>query len=151
MYKDFFKSFLWLPSVLYMAVYWQSIFFGAAFPDDSYVIQSSAKDFNLWYTVSSSLWSPYSLFCQILVIALILSIVLFYKRIPLFSLGLMWFFLTILPVIQIIPLFSVAAVRYLYISSLGLSLSVFSLILYFRKFISNKILIILLVPIFVFL
>ncbi|MBI3591591.1 MAG: tetratricopeptide repeat protein [Candidatus Melainabacteria bacterium] len=103
-----------------------------------------------WFTLGGTFWSPYSLFCQIFVLCLILAMVLLFRRSPLFSIGLIWFFLSIIAEIQIYPLFSIVGARYFYVSSLGLFLSAFSFFIYYRKYLSSKIIIILIIPIFIF-
>ena len=104
-----------------------------------------------WYTVGDSVWSSYSIFCQLFVLCLILAAIFLYKKIPLFTIGIIWFFLSIVLTIQIFPLFSIAALRYFYVPMLGLLLAIFSFVIYFWKYVSTKYLIVLLLPIFCFL
>lgn len=87
-----------------------------------------------WYKVGSSVFSPYSIFCQLFVLALIFAAVYLRKQNPVFSFGILWFFLFFILVIQIIPLFSIAAIRYGYIPAFGFFLSLFS----FVRTIRNK-------------
>ena len=101
-----------------------------------------------WYMLGETVWSPYSFFCQLLIFSVITAAIFLFKKIPLFSIGILWFFLSIFLMIQIIPLFSIVAVRYFYVSSLGLFLSVFSVVLYYKKYLSPKILVIIVLPIF---
>ena len=114
------------------------------FPDSP--IDSRAE----WYIVGDSAWSLYSLFCQILVLTLVIVCIFFYKKIPLFTLGMGWFFFCILSTLQIFPLFSIVGVRWLYVSSLGLSLALFSLLAYLLKFVSKRNFVLLLLPVFSF-
>lgn len=81
-----------------------------------------------WYMVGDSIFSLYSLFCQFFVLFLILSIFFLYKKVPLYSIGVSWFFIAMILFIQIFPLFTIAGVRYAYMSSLGLMLVIFSII-----------------------
>ena len=90
------------------------------------LIDSAAE----WYFVGDSVFSLYSLFCQLVILGLIVSSVFLYKRFPLYSIGIFWFLISYLLVIQIIPLFSIAALRYCYIPTVGLLLAIFSLCMY---------------------
>ena len=111
------------------------------------LIDSAAE----WYKVGESILSSYSLFCQIATTLLILLTVFLYKRFPLFSIGMVWFFLTLVLVIQIIPIFSIVSLRYAYLPSLGLTFALFSLISKLKTCSSPKVLIALSIPIFCFL
>ncbi len=104
-----------------------------------------------WYTVGNSIFGPYSLFCQFLVLSLILSIFFLYKQAPLFSIGVAWFFISSVLYLQIIPLFTIAGVRYAYVPSMGLMLAIFSLVFGCSNIKVRKVLLILAVPIFLFL
>ena len=108
-----------------------------------YLAESKAD----WYMVGGSLWSPYSLFCQLLIFGLILLGVYLYKKIPIFSIGVVWFLVSMVLVIQVVPLFTIVDEHYCYISVIGILLSIFSLVNYCREKISSKILVILIVPI----
>lgn len=103
-----------------------------------------------WYKVGNSLWSSYSLFCQVFIFSLIVFAIIFSRKYPLFSIGIVWFFLSFLLTIQIIPLFSIVALRYCYIPTLGLLLSIFSLFIYSPK-INLKKSIFIFIPILIFL
>ena len=103
-----------------------------------------------WYEVGNSVWSLYSLFSQLFAISLILSIYFMYKKIPLYSIGIIWFFLSIVLVIQIFPLFTIVGMRYVYVPSMGLMLAFFSLV--FNSLNKNKqSLLLLMIPVFIFL
>lgn len=135
--KDILFRAFWLAPQLY--VHYLRLFF---WPD--FLTESQAD----WYKVGGSVFSFYSLFCQFIVIGLILSAILLRKKIPLFTIGVAWFFISMLPVIQIIPLFTIVDEHYCYIGVLGILLAVFSLLVYFKKFISPKLLVILILLIF---
>lgn len=104
-----------------------------------------------WYKVGSSLFSAYSIFCQLAVAMLIFLAIYLHKRLPLFSLGIFWFFVSIALYIQIFPLFTIAGIRYICVPMLGVLLAIFSLLTSKKKFFSNKALLILFTPIIVFL
>ena len=103
-----------------------------------------------WYMVGDSVFSPYSIFCQLFVLGLIAISIALYKRFPLFSLGMFWFFISFVLTIQIIPLFAVVALRYAYVPTLGLLLAMLSFFTH-GKLVSRKVLLISLVPIITFL
>ncbi len=102
-----------------------------------------------WYMVGDSLLSPYSIFCQCIVIALIIFAIVFFRTIPLFSIGIIWFLISMLLVIQIIPLFSIVALRYLYIPSLGLTLALFGLLT--KSIVKRKLVLLICLSLFCFL
>ncbi|GEM_PF-3685054 len=104
-----------------------------------------------WYMVGGSLFSPYSLFCQTLVLCLILSVGFMYKKNPLYSVGISWFFISIVLFIQIFPLFTIVGVRYLYAPGLGLMFALLSFIFSCSRTSFRKCLIVLSIPIFLFL
>lgn len=104
-----------------------------------------------WYMVGNSIFSPYSLFCQLFVLCLLLSIFLAYKKVPLFSIGIAWFFISIVLCIQIFPLFTIAGLRYIYAPSLGLMLALFSLLFKCSNMKLRNSLLILSIPVFIFL
>ena len=104
-----------------------------------------------WYMVSDSIFSLYSLFCQLFVLCLILSVFLAYKKVPLYSVGIAWFFILIVLCIQIFPLFTIAGVRYIYAPSLGLMLALFSLLFKCSNMKLRNSLLILSIPVFIFL
>ena len=101
-----------------------------------------------WYTVGNSIWSIYSLFCQLFVVCLIIASFCLYKKIPLFSIGIFWFFIPMLLVVQIIPFFTIADEHYCYLSSLGIFISIFGLLTYSVKHIKPQFLIAIILPIF---
>lgn len=109
-----------------------------------YLAESKAD----WYVVGRTLWSPYSLFCQFFVLSLIISAALAIKKNPLYSLGIFWFFSTMILVVQIIPLFNIIDEHYCYLSVLGIFLSIFSL---FKSLNNRKIVFSLFIPISLFL
>ena len=104
-----------------------------------------------WYMVGDSLFSPYSLFCQGLVICLIISAFLLFKKIPLFSIGITWFFFSMILVLQIIPLFSIIDEHYCYLSLVGILISIFSLLMHFQRSISKKLILGIFIPVFILL
>ena len=91
-----------------------------------------------WYKVGNSLFDPYTIFCQIVTLGLIISSLVLFKKIPLFSIGIAWFFLNMILVLQVIPLFTIVGLRYCYFSSLGICLAVFGLCSYFKKYFNLK-------------
>lgn len=103
-----------------------------------------------WYTVGDSLFSPYSLFCQFFVLLLIVSIFFLYKKFLLYSIGMLWFFISILLFIQIFPLFTIIGIRYMNVPSLGLVLALFGLILGSSNLGLRRLLFILFIPILIF-
>jgi tetratricopeptide (TPR) repeat protein len=113
-----------------------------------YGLMDSAAE---WYKVGDSILDPYSLFSQIVVLFLIIFSIVYFKRNPYVSLGIWWFFISIVLLIQIFPLFSIAAVRYVYFPSIGLTFSIISLISSIENLKIRKVFFFLLVPIFIFL
>lgn len=101
-----------------------------------------------WYTVGNSAWSVYSLLCQLIILSLILTSIFLYKKIPLFTVGMVWFFVSMILVIQIIPVFSIIDEHYCYLPILGIFLSIFSFFMYYQKYFSSKLLIALTLLIF---
>ena len=135
--KDiFFRAFWLAPQLL---VHYLKLFF---WPD--FLSESKAD----WYTLGDSVFSLYSLFCQIVILFILLSAFKLRKKIPGFTLGIVWFFVSMLPVVQIIPLFSIVDEHYCYLPILGIFLSVFSLVNYFFKSTSPRILIFLAIALF---
>ena len=104
-----------------------------------------------WFYVGKTIFDPYAMFCQLLVISLIVSSVALLKKIPIYSIGVMWFLLHMILVSQIMPLFMMIDEHYSYVSSLGLYLVIFSLILKYKNIFKIKILLSLVIPIFVLL
>ncbi len=131
-----FRAFWLAPQLL---VHYFRLFF---YPD--YLAESKAD----WYKVGGSIWSFYSLFCQSLIFILIISSFLLRKKIPLFSIGVAWFFIGMFPIIQIIPIFSIVDEHYCYLPILGIFLSLFSIVKYFWNPINKKILLVFILPIF---
>lgn len=103
-----------------------------------------------WYMVGNSVLSPYSLFCQLFVILLILSIFFLYKKTPLYSIGMSWFFISIALFIQIFPLFTIIGIRYMNVPSLGLVLALVGLMFGISNMTLRKVLLVFLIPISVF-
>ncbi len=135
--KDVLFRAYWLaPQLL---VHYFRLFF---YPD--YLAESKAD----WYMVGSTLWSPYALFCQGLIIMLILSAIYLYKKIPLYTIGILWFFMSLILVLQIIPLFDIVDEHWCYLSTLGFLLSIFCLFTYRWKTISPRTLLLITVSIF---
>ncbi|MBI1858913.1 MAG: hypothetical protein HYR97_07375 [Candidatus Melainabacteria bacterium] len=137
--KDILFRLFWLSPQL--IVHYLKLFF---FP---YGLIDSATE---WYKVGNSLLSPYSLFCQMLVLFLIGAIFFCYKKLPLVSIGLIWFFLSFAFTIQAIPLFSIVALRYCYIPTVGLILALFGLVDYFQRYIPKQLLMILIGIVYIF-
>ena len=131
-----FRTFWLAPQLI---VHYFRLFF---WPD--YLSESKAT----WYIVGDSLFSPYSLFCQALVLVLIVSAVVLYRKIPLFTIGITWFFFSMILVLQIIPLFNIVDEHYCYLAGLGLLLAIFSLINFSLKNFHPKLLVICILPIF---
>lgn len=125
-----FRAFWLSPQLI---VHYFRLFF---WPD--YLAESKAD----WYFVGDSVFSFYSLFCQIFVVLLLISCWLLKKIIPLYSVSIMWFFTTMVLVLQIIPTFSIVDEHYCYLSSVGLFLTFFSILDYFKRFISKRMIII---------
>ncbi|MBI3308596.1 MAG: hypothetical protein HYZ79_04415 [Candidatus Melainabacteria bacterium] len=138
--KDVLFRAFWLAPQL-LVHYFKLIFFPFG------LIDSKAE----WYKVGSSLFSTYSVFCQLAITVLILLALYLYKKIPLFLCGIVWFFISIALCIQIFPLFTITGIRYICIPMLGILLAIFSLFVHKKNFFSNKILIMLFIPIFIFL
>ena len=135
--KDiFFRAYWLVPQLL---VHYLRLFF---WPD--FLAESKAD----WYKIGNSVWSAYSLFCQILILVLILSSVILRKKIQLFTIGIFWFFICMLPIIQIIPLFTIVDEHYCYLPIIGLFISIFSLVMHYLKNIKPITLIILFIPVF---
>ena len=73
------------------------------------------------------------------------------KKIALYSIGVIWFLISLLPILQIIPLFTIVDEHYCYLPMLGLLIALFGLFNYFWKNLPPKILITILLPVFCFL
>lgn len=135
--KDILFRAIWLAPQL--VVHYFRLFF---WPD--FLAESKAD----WYKVGASVFSPYSLFCQGVVVSLLFAAVLLWKKLPVFCLGIFWFFITMLPVLQIIPVFSIVDEHYCYLAIIGIFISLFSFVVYYSKHTSRKILLLLVLPIF---
>lgn len=112
-----------------------------------YLAESKAD----WFMVGDSLWSPYSLFCQIFVALIILSAIFLAKKNPLYSIGIAWFFFSVILIVQIVPLFSLVDEHYCYMALIGLLLAAFSLLIKKPKLIPKKIILFISIPILAFL
>lgn len=134
--KDILFRAFWLSPQL--IVHYLKMFF---FPD--YLAETKAD----WFFLGDSLFSFYSLFCQFLTFLILVSAFFFRKKNPLFSIGVAWFFLSMLPVIQIIPLFNIIDEHYCYFSIFGILIATFSLLPKMSNSKSFKSLLILFLPI----
>jgi len=101
--------------------------------------------------IGDSLWSFYSLFCQILVLCLIVAGFLLWKKIPLFSVGILWFFICMLLVIQVIPLFTIVDEHYCYLAFIGLLLATYGLFSCCKKCVPKSLLVFAFVVVFLLL
>ena len=101
-----------------------------------------------WFKVGSSIWDPYSMFCQLVIVGIIISGVVLYRRNPIYSIGVTWFLLTMILVSQVAPLFVMIDEHYCYISMLGILLMLFSVIIKNLEKINKNILLISVVLIF---
>ena len=77
----------------------------------------------------SSPLEPSAIFALVFLTVIIISAVYLYKRMPLFSYALIFFFLTLLPVLNIVPTMNFMADRFLYIPSVFLSFIAVSLLI----------------------
>lgn len=124
-----FRAFWLLPQLV---VHYLRLFF---YPN--YLAESKAD----WYYLSDSLWGPYYIFCSFVVLFLLFSAIFLYKKIPLYSIGIAWFFISMILVLQIIPLFTIVDEHYCYLASAGLLLSLSGLVAEYKTQRFNKILI----------
>ena len=138
--KDILFRAFWLSPQL--IIHYLRLFF---YPN--YLAESQAD----WFKVGSSTLDTYSIFCQAITMILILSTFFLYKKMPLFSIGIIWFLTSMVLVVQVIPLFSMVDEHYCYLSMLGIFLSIFSLVIQYWKFISPRILITITLLLFVLL
>jgi protein O-mannosyl-transferase len=75
------------------------------------------------FPISTGLSEPATLACLLfLVFFLVLSVLLF-PRLPLVSVGMLWFAVTIAPVLQLLPFHELAADHFLYVPMIGASLA----------------------------
>ncbi len=74
------------------------------------------------YPVSTSFLQPAVLASFFIVFALLYSIYAAYRWKPVFSFLLLWFFVSLLPVLQVVPTYNLVAERFLYLPSASLSL-----------------------------
>ena len=131
-----FRTFWLAPQIL---IHYFRLFF---WPD--FLAESKAD----WFKVGHSVWDPYSIFCELTVLTLVIGSINLYKKIPLFSIGMAWFFVSMILISQILPLFVMIDEHYCYVSILGIFISLFSLVIYYWKFINPKLLIAFMIPIF---
>jgi hypothetical protein len=82
--------------------------------------------------ISESFFEPIILFSFIILAALLLIGVKFYKKYKMFSFAIFWFFIRLLPFSNIVPIQTFIADRYLYVASMSAAI-IYSLIL-FRLF-----------------
>ena len=71
---------------------------------------------------------PAAVFALVFLVIVLISVIYLYKRTPLFSYALMFFFLTLSPVLNIVPTMNFMADRFLYIPSVFLSFTAMSLV-----------------------
>ncbi len=79
------------------------------------------------FSYPASFFEIYSIIAFLLTTGLIVFSFWVYKRLPLIAFGIWWFFITLLPVYNIIPLFNPIAERYLYIPLFGFCLVIAAL------------------------
>lgn len=127
-----FRAFWLAPQLL---VHYLKLFF---YPDFLSDVQAE------WFKIGKSLFSFYSLFCQVLVFGLILVCLFWFKKIPLFSIGVFWFLFSMVLIVQTIPLFVMVDQYYCYFSILGVFISLFAVI----AKLNQKILLVILLLIF---
>lgn len=101
-----------------------------------------------WFKVGNPEWGFYSLGCQLFVFILLLLAIILYKKNSLFSIGVFWFLIFMIPVIQIFPLFTMVDEHYCYLSTLGLLLSLSSLVTSHLNKLNSRLIIILFFPVF---
>lgn len=71
------------------------------------------------YLISNSLFDPWVLFSMMLIITCFFIVIKIYKSSKEFSFVILWFFITLLPVSNILPISNYIASRYLYIPVVG--------------------------------
>lgn len=74
--------------------------------------------------LAQNLFDPEIIFSAAVIIGLGIAAVRFYKSIPLLSFGIGWFFITLLPVSEIVPQGSILNEKFLYLPSFGIILIV---------------------------
>lgn len=78
--------------------------------------------YNGYLPLTNSFFNPEVLICFLLIIILVILTIYFYKKNALVSYSILFFFLTLLPVLNIAPTSNLAAERFLYIPSVSLIL-----------------------------
>ncbi|MBI2996300.1 MAG: tetratricopeptide repeat protein [Candidatus Melainabacteria bacterium] len=120
--KDILFRLLWLlPQLL---VHYIKLFFFPNFNTESQIA---------FYKVGDNVFSLYPILCQIICLVLIIGSCLLIKKLPLFTLGIFWFFITFFPVLQVIPLAHIVDSTYIYMPGLGLVIASFSLFIFLNK------------------
>lgn len=76
----------------------------------------------------SASWTPEAILSLIVIVLIVAAAVLLRNRIPMASFGIAWLVITLLPYSGLFPLYQGMAERYLYVSSLGLVLTIAALI-----------------------
>lgn len=107
---SFYSNILTMSRVLATYIKW--IFF----PVDTPIIMPTQP-----YLVSKTLFSPWVLPSMALIAACLFAALKLYRHSKAYSFFILWFFIALLPVSNIIPLGNYAASRYLYIPSVGFS------------------------------
>ncbi|MBI2996303.1 MAG: tetratricopeptide repeat protein [Candidatus Melainabacteria bacterium] len=115
--KDILFRAFWLAPQL--IVHYFRLFF---FPD--FLAESQAD----WFKVGGSVLNLYSIFCQVIITTILVSGVFLYKKVPLYSIGVFWFFITMIPVVQVVPLYVMIDEHYCYVSVIGIMLMVYSVL-----------------------
>lgn len=120
--KDVLFRFLWLlPQLL---VHYIKLFFFPNFNTESQIA---------FYRIGDNVFSLYPILCQIICLVLIIGSCLLIKKLPLFTLGISWFFITLFPVLQVIPLAHIVDSTYIYMPGLGLVIATFGLFIFLNK------------------
>lgn len=115
---------------------------------------NSVENFKLIH--SQKIFEPTAIFAVLIILVSMLAFFYFFRKKPIISFSLGWFYISLLPVSNIFPLRQFMAERYAYIASFGLILlfSYTSLLLYESKkikpILKNSILIILILVVFLF-
>jgi tetratricopeptide (TPR) repeat protein len=87
---------------------------------------------------SLSLISPLIFSALVLHVLLLVWAIRSRHRFPTVSYGIMWFYVALLPMSQIVPIQTIMAERYLYVASVGFCFAVVTLVYYLRKFVVDE-------------
>lgn len=121
-----FRAFWLVPQLI---VHYLRLFFYPDFLSESYAD---------WYKVGNSIFSFYSLSCQLFIILILCLAFYFRYKAPLFSFGVLWFIVSMVLVIQIIPLFSIIDEHYTYLAMIGILISIYGLFDHFKQYTNKK-------------